>query len=377
MSRFTRFASVVTGVLAAAITVAAGAQAPVSQTKASVRPDNYYAAGNELELTSPMGADVIVAGRRIDIKQRVAGDILAAGWRVTLSGPADDDVRIAAAEIAITAPVTGDLTLAGGDVTLGPEAYVGGRSWVTGNTVRVAGTFDRELQIAGATVQISGETRQPLRVIADKLEILPGARVLAGMSYKSPTEARVAEGATVSGPITFDRIQQREAQKAREFPTASSLLFAFHLFFAGLLVILFLPRFETSVVETLRARPGRSLLAGFVLLVTTPVAALLLVVSVLGLPIGFVLAASYAVALFVGVLMTAFFIGDVEARLLNSGPIATRGQHALLLIAGVVTLAILRSLLGGIVVFVCVLFGLGAVALWLYDAYSQPAAASA
>lgn len=97
----------------------------------------------------------------------------------------------------------------------------------------------------------------------------------------------------------------------------------------------------------------------------------------LGLPIGFVLAASYAVALFIGVVMTAFCVGDAEARLLNTGPLATRGQHALVLIAGVATLAILRALLGGIVVFGCVLFGLGAVALWLYDAYSQPAAASA
>src|SRR6185503_17367639 len=130
-----------------------------------------------------------------------------------------------------------------------------------GNIVRAAGTFDRELQIAGATVQVSGETRQPVRIIAEKLEILPGARILAGLSYKSPSEAKIAEGAAVAGPITFDRIQEREARKARELSSGSSVLFAMHLFFAGSLVILFLPRFETSVVETLRARPGRSLLA--------------------------------------------------------------------------------------------------------------------
>ena len=61
-----------------------------------------------------MPADVIVAGRQIDIIQPVAGDILAAGWRVVLSARADDDVRIAAGEVAINAPVTGDLTVAGG-----------------------------------------------------------------------------------------------------------------------------------------------------------------------------------------------------------------------------------------------------------------------
>ena len=74
----------------------------------SPRPDNYYAAGNRVEITAPMAADVIVAGREIDIARPVAGDILAAGWRVVLSDRADDDVRIAAAEVNVDAPVAGE-----------------------------------------------------------------------------------------------------------------------------------------------------------------------------------------------------------------------------------------------------------------------------
>ena len=69
---------------------------------------------------------------------------------------------------------------------------------------------------------------------------------------------------------------------------------------------MFLPRVETSTVATLRAQPGKSVLAGFVLLVTTPVAAFLLVISILALPIGLALGDCYAMALFGGVLSTAF-----------------------------------------------------------------------
>ena len=59
-------------------------------------------------------------------------------------------------------------------------------------------------------------------------------------------------------------------------------------------------------------------------------------------------------------------------------PIVTRGQHALLLLAGVLTLALLRSLLGGLVVFASLLFGLGALILSASQAYkhaSLPASA--
>jgi hypothetical protein len=331
-------------------TIGAHAQPPISGQP--VRADNYYAAGNRIQITTPMPADVIVAARQIDIVQPVAGDILAAGWRVALSPRADDDVRIAAGEVSVNAPVTGDLTAAGGDVTLGPQTHVNGRTWLTGNAVRI-------------------EIRQAVRIIADKLDVLPSARILGPLNYQGPREAQIASGAVVSGPITFDRISAREVRRERSSRTVSGLFFSAHLFLAGLLVVIFLPRVETSVVATLRAQPGKSLLAGFVLLVTIPVAALLLALGILGLPIGLAMGALYLIALFGAVLVTAFFLGDAEARLFKAGPISTRGQHALFLLAGVLTLALLRSVLGGVIVLASVPFGLGALTLSAYQTYSR------
>lgn len=351
----------------------AGGQVPGANS-AAARGDNYYSAGNRVEITSPMPGDVVVAGRQVEINAPVTGDILAAGWHVTLAAPAADDVRIAAGEIVVNAPVSGDLTVTGGDVTIGRETRVTGRSWIAGQTLHIDGVLERDAHIAGATVEIAGEIRQPLEVVAEKLDILPTARILAPLTYKGSNAMKIAEGAVVNGPVTYDRIPEREARQARAFPAVSTFLFVAHLFLTGLLVVMFLPRFETSTVATLRTHPWKSLLAGLVLLVTTPIAAVLLVVSVLGLPAGLALGAVFAMALFAGVLATAFFVGDVEARLLQFGPIVTRGQHTLLLLAGVITLALLRALLGGFVVFVSVLFGLGAMMLWLYDAYARPSA---
>jgi hypothetical protein len=358
---------VVTSIAIVTLGAATGAYGQTPSAKSqSTSADNYYAAGNHIEITGPMAADVIVAGRQIDISQPVAGDILAAGWRVALTGRADDDVRIAAAEVTVNAAVAGDLTVAGGDVAIGPQTRVGGRSWITGSSVRIDGIIERDVQVAGATVEIAGEIRKPLHVVAEKLEILASARILAPLTYRGSTEARIAEGAIVNGPITYDQIPKSEAQRARSFTAISGVLFFVHLVLAGVLVVIFLPRVETSVVATLRAQPGGSLLAGFVMLVTIPVAALLLVISILGLPIGLAMGALYATALFGGVLATAFFLGDAEARLFKVGPMVTRGQHALLLLAGVFTLTLLRAFFGGFIVFVSILFGMGALTLSAY-----------
>ncbi|WP_291989534.1 hypothetical protein [Luteitalea sp.] len=331
------------------------------------RADNYYAAGPRVEISTPMDADVVVAGRTVVIGKSVGGDILAAGWDVTLAAPAHDDVRIAGGTVAIDAPVAGDLTIAGREVTTGGGTHVQGRAWITGETVRVLGTFDRTLAVAARSVHIGGEVREPLQVVAEELEILPTARLLAPVTYRGVTTATIAAGAVLTSPLAFERIEPRDARDARAWPTVSTLLFVAHLLIVGLLALYLVPTFEPSIVQTLRRQPGRSLLAGFTLLITLPVAALLLMFTVLGFPLGVALVMCYAMALFGAVLATAFFVGDLEARLFSAGPVTTKRQQAMLLLAGVVTLAALRLVLGGVVVFVSALFGLGALALWLYQ----------
>jgi hypothetical protein len=284
---------------------------------------------------------------------------------------------VAASDVTINAPIAGDVTIAGRSVRLGPEARVSGRSWITGASVQINGVLERELNVAAAEVVIAGEVQKPVRIVAEKLDIRSGARLLAPVTYRGTKEATIAKDATVTGPFTFTRIEARDARRERQLPAASTFLFTMHLFLAGLLVIAFMPRTERSVIDTLRAQPLKSFLAGITLLLTVPIAALFLMLTVLGLPIGLVLAATYAVALFAGVLTTAFFLGDAEARWLKPQAKETRGRRALMLLAGVLTLALLRMVLGGLAVFVAILFGFGALSVWLYQAYVSVARAPA
>lgn len=355
------------------------AQAPPVTPEPRPAPENYYAAANRVDLTTPVDGDAVVAGRIINLGQPVSGDVLAAGWRVILSAPASDDVRIAGSEVSILAPIEGDLTAAGGDLTVGPQVHVRGRAWLSGGTVRTEGVFDRELRIYGGTVTIGGEVREPLTVVAQSLTILPTAHLLAAVSYKGPAEARVESGAILTVPLAYERIAANEAQRQGLPGAGSAVLFTLHITIAGLLFFFLVPRISSGAAATLRAEPGRSVLAGFVLLVTVPVAALLLMISVLGLPVGLALVAMYFVALLLGLLTTAYALGEFESRLLKRPPVVARSHRALVLMAGVVTLAVLRSipLVGGWTVFVAVLFGLGSLALWTYRVWmTSPATTS-
>jgi hypothetical protein len=337
-------------------------------------PANYYAVGNHIEIRGPILGDAVLAGRDVEIRQPVDGDVLGAGWRVTLSGAAHDDVRIVGGNVRLEAPVDGDVTIAGGDVTTGPQVRVAGRTWLSGGTVRVEGIFARDLRIAGRHVQLGGDVTGLVEVVAEELDVLPGAHLRGPLAYRSPAAAMVASGARLEGPVSFTRIEAREV---RTMHGVSSVLFGLHVFVMGLLLIGVIPRVAVDLAATLRRQPGRSLAAGFAALVTLPVAAVLLMISILGLPLGLAMVAVYFVTLMVGLVTTAFVVGQLEAGLLTRSPVATRGAQLPLLFAGVVTLAVLRSLpiVGGIVVFASVLFGLGAVTLWASRRHEPSAAA--
>jgi hypothetical protein len=331
--------------------------------------DNYYGASNRIEIREPIGGDAVVAARVIDINERVSGDVLAAGWRVSLTRPALDDVRIVGAEVVVNAPIDGDLTLAGGDVTLAAATRVGGRVWLSGGTVRTHGVLNRDLHIAGATVILGGEVREGVTVIAEKLEILATAKLAGPLTYRAPSEAIVAPGATIAGPVSYTRIDAGEARRARSTTALSNLLFFANVLLAGLLFFSLLPRLGDAGVRTLRAQPGRSLLVGFLLLVTVPIAAVLLVLTVLGAPIGVSVAALYIVALVLGLLTASYCIGDIEARWLRGPAVTTPSGRAAVLVAGALTLTALRALFGGLAVAMAIVFGLGALGLWTYRTY--------
>lgn len=360
---------------ALAVTAPGRAQSPAASsshtTAPAPSPDNHYAAGQRVHVAQPVLGDVVVAGREVTIPHRVSGDILAAGWRITLSGQADDDVRVAAGEVVFDSPIAGDLTAAANTITVGPAARVMGRTWLTGSHVQMAGLFDREVEVAGGTVQISGEVRKPLHVIAERVEVLPGARILAPFSYQSPAEATIAAGAVVQGPITYQHIDARDARDARSFPVVSTVMFVAHMFVAGLFVLAVAPRLATSVTRTVRTRPAWHLVTGFVLLVTIPSAAILLTLTIVGIPVGVTLGIVFLLMLPIAVLATAFAVGDAEAALFRIPSLDTTGQRALALAAGILTLAFVRAVpvLGTLVMFGCVILGLGAVATWGYRQY--------
>jgi hypothetical protein len=147
---------------------------------------------------------------------------------------------------------------------------------------------------------------------------------------------------------------------------------AFGLWTLGLMVtaavlVAALPGFFGRVADAARARFGWSLLAGFVALAAIPAAALVLLVTVVGIPLAGLTVLLYLALLLVGYVAAGIALGDAALKRWLAGRAAHKGWRALGAALGVlaVSLAALIPWLGALIAFLALLAGMGALLLQL------------
>jgi cytoskeletal protein CcmA (bactofilin family) len=311
---------------------------------------------------------LLAAGGEVRIESRVAGDAMVAGGSVTLHGPVAGDVRAAGGEVLISDNVGGELAAAGGNVSVPAQTVVGGRAWLSGGHVELAGRVRGPLHVMAGSVRLAGAVEGDVEVTAQEVEVAPGARIDGRLRYRSAGPARIDPSAQIAGGV--ERLTLPKPDTGPWVQTGLSVLkvlFFLGVVLLGLVVLLLLPRPSLDAARTTRSEPLKSLLFGFALLVSVPIAALLLMISIIGLPLAFALLALYALALLLSWITAALALGDLGLRALQP---AMPSRHALLLAfaGGLLLLWLLGyvPIVGGIVRFIALLLGLGAWAVYLY-----------
>ncbi|MCM8745683.1 hypothetical protein NET03_03980 [Thermomicrobium sp. CFH 73360] len=276
--------------------------------------DDLYAAGNTIEIGGEVTRDVFAAGSTVIVSGRVGGDVTAAAGTIRVTGPVAGSVRVAGGEIDVTAPVGWDLAVLGaGSVTVGRTATIGHDVAIIGaGTVTIDGTVRGSVKGTVGTLIVNGQIEGDIDIEADRVELRDHADVRGALRYRAPQPASIAPGARIAGPQEYTPTpgaEQREresfARRALEWIGTVLLRLAWALV-VGTLLVLALPRQTARVAETLRVAPLASLLWGVGLLVGVPILAIVLAVTVVGLPaalfvLGFYIAVLYLSQVLVGI----------------------------------------------------------------------------
>jgi hypothetical protein len=218
----------------------------------------------------------------------------------------------------------------------------------------IEGTVRQDLFVLNGDTEISGTVNGDVVVINGDVTVRSGAEIGGDLvTQMSPT---VEEGATIRG----DRRSVSTEFDAEAIGFAGRfawwLGYTVSVLILGLLILAFASRLDEALATSVRARLGASIgwgAAGFFLL---PIAAILLLITVVGIPLGIFLLLALALIYTVGYAATIVAIG----RLLLS----TQSRFVGFLVAWLIFRgAALIPVVGGLVWLVASAWGLGLLAV--------------
>lgn len=327
--------------------------------------EDLYAAGGQVTISADVDGDVIVAGGRVVIERRIAGDVMAAGGFLELRADVEDDVRAAGGFVTISGSIAGDLVVAGGTVSLSPSAEVRGRAWLTGGTLEIGGRLDKGLRAAGGSVSIAGEINGDVELFADKITVLPTARIHGDVRYTGRHEPVIDAGAQITGQVKFEPFEASRPARAPAAAWGARVATVMSLMLTGVVLFLMFPSFARGAAQAIVNDSWKCLGLGLIVLIMGPIVALLLLVTIIGIPLAIITLAVYVVFLIAGYLTVALFLGELGLRWSGRDTQASTALRAFSVVAAVLVLSIIIwiPLLGGLTTLVALVFGLGALKL--------------
>jgi hypothetical protein len=371
-----RFARCGALVLVAGVAAFAQAQDQPAATLETER--NVYTAGGHVRPTGPVQGDYMAAGGRIVIDQRIGSDAMLVGGSVDVRAPIGDDLRVSGGDVSMESTVGGELFAAGGNVVLTRNAVIARSARIYGSNVNVDGRIEGGLHGGGEKFTINGEVRGNVDVAAQQVELGPSAKIGGALQVGRRAVAQRAEGATIAGAITHDADGSKMGRRGewgswhmrerRGGGVVGGLLSYLGLLACGAFLLLVAPRFSAQAPERIRNTPWVSLGIGFATVFATPALAVLLFVTLLGIPLGLIVLALYPVVMLAGFIVGTLFLARLIPGTLRQEAPANFGRAV-----GYFAIALLIVLLlarvpfaGGLALAFVTFAGIGACAVEVY-----------
>ena len=327
--------------------------------------DDLYIFGSNIAINGTIHGALIATGNNISVDGTVTGDVIAAGQSVVIRGQVGGSVRAAGNTIVLDGKVTNDLLAGGNELTILSNGRVGRDAIIAATTATLGGQIGRDVQVGGTNVRIEGGVGGNVLATIDRLQLTDRATIGGSLKYTSKNDAQIANASSVKGATER---QTPDDGRAPLFTGTTALVVEWlkgliGLLILGILVVFFFPGFSRRAGEALVRSPWLTLAIGALVLIGLPILSIVFfAVGALigGWWIGFVVLALFGVALALSIPVAAVGVGGAILR------IARRPVPVwLALLIGLVALLLvaLIPILGGLVIFCALLFGMGATTI--------------
>jgi hypothetical protein len=332
-------------------------------TKGEVVNDDIYFAGNTVTVEGIINGDLVAAGSEIRVTGTINGGIIAAGGFIIIDGNVTNDLRAAGGTIDIRGNIEDNVLVFGGNFILEKGARIARDLTIGVGNARIDGTVNGNINGQASDMQMSGTTQGNVTIeIENNMRILPGAKIGGNLEYSSSKSQEIA--GNITGKTTY-----KEMQKKTESGISGEIAGYLWLLLIGILSLIFAPVISQNISDRISLYPLKSLLWGILILVVTPVIAILLLITIIGIPVSLILLAVYIIEIYVSRIFIGLWVGQYVLKKLNR---EIRYKPIILAIGLLfVFIGINLPILGIFIHFIIIILGLGAIVLTEYDAYKK------
>ena len=323
--------------------------------------DDLIATGQTVTIAGRVTGDVYATGQTVVVTGTVDGDLIAAAQQVVVDGTVNGNVRAAGAVVTVNGRVGRSVTGLAQQVNVSSSGRVDGSLVAAGETISAFGPVGRGVTAGGGTLQLGGPVGGKVLVWANNLSLGPNTRIAGDLEYRSDHQADIPNGA-VAGRVQFDQIEQRQQQAPvlNGLFDFGGLVWLCGSAILGALALIFAPRAAARAVELGRQQPVPTFGLGLLALCAVPVVAVLIGLTLVGLPFALAVAALYWLGLLLAWPALGLVVGTELARRVRRGePMPVLGA----LVVGLIVLHLVTHLpiVGGLVAFLGLAFGLGLI----------------
>jgi|GEM_PF-2070919 len=266
--------------------------------------DDVIISGNNVMIRGTVLGDVMATGRQVEISGNVTGDVMIGAGRVVIDGIIGDDLRVGAGELIVNGHVGDDLITFAGSIIISDDAEIGGDMTFGSGQMDLKGMVQGNVSGEAGDVTLAGPVGGDVDLEVDNLKILQTTHINGNLKYSSPEEVSIASG-IVDGSIEFIEAGRKGVEGIPGTSIIGWLIRYLFLLVIGLAALALMPNRTVAISQAIPEDYLKNLVYGLALLLAGFVVSILLLVTVIGIPLGIILLLEtifvmYAVRLFFG-----------------------------------------------------------------------------
>jgi cytoskeletal protein CcmA (bactofilin family) len=278
-----------------------------------VLTEETWLSARTLTVSGTVSEDLFATAQSAELSGTFEEDIWCIGNDIRTTGVFNNGARLMSRTLQIQGTGNGPVTVAGTTVKVDRSAVLNNGLLCLAENVIAEGNITGPVRIFAQRVTLGGKIDGNVSITAQEIVVLPGTRINGRLTYTAPDELILPSSVILNGTL-HKRLDISASKSLLKDNLPGHFLFGLAALVTGLVFAGLFPRYTASTLHALKASPGLCSLTGFAALVMMPLAAFLMLFTVVGFPLSILILLFYLILLYLSKIAVALWIGSLILR---------------------------------------------------------------